>query len=60
MKPLAAGKKRLAGDVVREAKTDELKNLHQETLGLKQVVAELLMENRFLKKRSWGTGRQVL
>ncbi len=53
---LEAGKKRLAGDVVREATTDEVKNLRQETLGLKEVVAELLMENRLLKKSVLGDG----
>jgi transposase len=54
--PLEAGKRRLAGDVVREATTDEVKNLRQETLGLKEVVAELLMENRLLKKSVLGDG----
>ncbi len=53
---LEAGKRRLAGDVVREATTDEVKNLRQETLGLKEVVAELLMENRVLKKSVLGDG----
>ena len=53
---LEAGKKRLAGDVVREATTDEVKNLRQETLGLKEVVAELLLENRLLKKSVLGDG----
>ena len=51
---LEAGKRRLAGDVVREATTDEVKNLRQETLGLKEVVAELLLENRLLKKSVLG------
>ena len=54
--PLEAGKRRLAGDVVREATTDEVKNLRQETLGLKEVVAKLLMENRLLKKSVLGDG----
>ena len=53
---LEAGKRRLAGDVVREATTDEVKNLRQETLGLKEVVAELLLENRLLKKSVLGDG----
>ena len=53
---LEAGKRRLAGDVVREATTDEVKNLRQETLGLKEVVAELLMENCLLKKSVLGDG----
>ena len=46
---LEAGKKRLAGDTVRGATSDEVKDLRQEALGLKEVVAELLMENRLLK-----------
>lgn len=53
---LEAGKKRLAGDVVREATSDEVKNLRQEALGLKAAVAELLMENRLLKKSVLGGG----
>lgn len=53
---LEAGKKRLAGDVVREATSDEAKHLRQETLGLKEAVAELLMENRLLKKSVIGDG----
>lgn len=47
---LEAGKKRLAGDTVREATSDEVKNLRGETRLLKETVAELLMENRLLKK----------
>ena len=53
---LEAGKRRLAGNVVREATTDEVKNLRQETLGLKEVVAELLMDNRLLKKSVLADG----
>ena len=53
---LEAGKRRLAGNVVREATTDEVKSLRQETVGLKEVVAELLMENRLLKKSVLGDG----
>lgn len=47
---LEAGKKRLAGDIAREATSDEVKNLRGETRALKETVAELLMENRLLKK----------
>ena len=53
---LETGKKRLAGDTVREATSDEVKDLRQEALGLKEVVAELLMENRLLKKSVLGDG----
>jgi len=52
---LEAGKKRLAGDTVREATSDEVRDLRQEALGLKEAVAGLLMENRVLnKKRARG------
>ena len=53
---LEAGKKRLAGDTAREATSDEVKNLRTETLALKEAVAELLMENRLLKKSVLGDG----
>ena len=57
--PLEVGKRRLAGDVVREATSDEVKGLRQETLGLKEAVAELLMENRLLKKSVLGDGGAI-
>jgi transposase len=47
---LEAGKKRLTGDTVREANTDEVKGLRRENNDLKQVVAELTLRNRALKK----------
>jgi transposase len=47
---MEAGKKRLAGDVVREATTDEVKQLRAEAAALKEALAEQLMENRLLKK----------
>ena len=53
---LEAGRKRLSGDTAREATSDEVKDLRQEALGLKEVVAELLMENRVLKKSVLGDG----
>ncbi len=53
---LEAGKKRLSGDTSREANTDEVKNLRHEASGLKEAVAELLMENRLLKKSVLGDG----
>ena len=49
---LEAGKKRLMGDTMREANTDDVKELKGENSELKQVVAELLLQNRVLKK-SW-------
>lgn len=47
---MEAGKKRLAGDVVREATSDEVKQLRTETAALKEALAEQVMENRLLKK----------
>ncbi len=56
---LEAGKKRLAGDTAREATSDEVKTLRAEASALKETVAELLMENRLLKKACPGMGRTV-
>ena len=47
---LEAGKRRLQGDTVREANTVEVKDLKRENEDLKRMVAELLLENRRLKK----------
>lgn len=47
---LEAGKRRLAGDTVREANTDEVSGLKQENKDLKQAVAELYLRNDWLKK----------
>ena len=49
---LEAGKKRLAGDTVRAATSDEVKDLRREAAALKEVVAE----NRLLKKSTIGAG----
>jgi transposase len=53
---LEAGKKRLAGDTARAATTDEVKGLRREAGVLKEVVAELTLENRLLKKSMTGDG----
>src|SRR5271168_2178070 len=53
---LEAGKKRLAGDTAREATGDEVKGLRTETHQLKEFLAELMMENRVLKKSVLGDG----
>lgn len=47
---LEAGKKRLAGDTARQANSDEVKDLRAEALALKELVADLSLENRLLKK----------
>jgi transposase len=53
---LEAGKKRLAGDTARAATSDEVKELRREASALKEVVAELTLENRLLKKTAIGAG----
>ena len=53
---LEAGKKRLAGDTAREATSDDVKGLRQEAAALKEVVADLTLENRLLKKSMIGDG----
>jgi transposase len=53
---MEAGKKRLAGDSAREATSDEVKGLRREAAALKEVVAELTLENRLLKKSRSGDG----
>ena len=47
---LEAGKKRLAGDTARAATSDEVKDLRREATALKEVVADLTLENRLLEK----------
>jgi transposase len=53
---LEAGKKRLSGDSAREATSDEVKGLRREAAALKEVVADLILENRLLKKSIRGDG----
>ena len=53
---LEAGKRRLAGDTERQANTGEVKNLRHEMGDLKELVAELTLENRLLKKSMTGAG----
>lgn len=47
---LEAGKKRLQGDTVREANSQEVDSLRNENDQLKQLVAELALKNKVLKK----------
>ena len=53
---LEAGKKRLAGDTAREATSEEVRTLRREAGALKEVVADLTLENRLLKKSMSGAG----
>ncbi len=56
---LEAGKKRLNGDTVREATSGEVKFLRSENRELKEVVAEMTLKNRVLKKSLTGLGEEV-
>ena len=51
---LDAGKKRLQGDIVREANSQEVSDLKKENGNLKQLVAEIVLQNRVLKKSLSG------
>ena len=53
---LEAGKKRLAGDIVRQATSTEVTALKAEARDLKEVVAEQTLELRLLKKSMIGDG----
>jgi transposase len=53
---LEAGKKRLAGDTARAATSDEVYDLRREATALKEVVADLTLENRLLKKSVTADG----
>ncbi len=47
---LEAGKKRLSGDTQREAGTSEVTDMRKESVQLKEMLAETMLENRLLKK----------
>jgi len=51
---LEAGKQRLKGDTIREANSDEVSELRKDNEQLKQLVAELSLKNRVLKKSLTG------
>jgi transposase len=53
---LEAGKRRLNGDTERAASTPEVKELRREVRDMKELVADLTLENRVLKKSMIGTG----
>ena len=46
----------LAGDTTRAATSDEVKDLRREAQALKEVVADLTLENRLLKKSMIADG----
>ena len=53
---MEAGKKCLAGDIVRQANTGEVTELRREARDLNEMVAEQTLERRLLKKSMLGDG----
>jgi len=53
---LEAGKRRLSCDTERQATSGEVSGLKREMRDLKEVVADLTLENRILKKSVTGDG----
>ena len=51
---LEAGKQRLVGNTKREASSEDVQALRQENEQLKQLVAELALKNRVLKRSVIG------
>lgn len=51
---LEAGKKRMKGDIEREANSSEVSDLRKENHHLKQLVADISLKNDTLKKSSRG------
>ena len=51
---LEAGKSRLTGDTQRQASREDVNDLREENSQLKQLVAELALKNRVLKKSLTG------
>jgi transposase len=52
---LEAGKQRLVGNTKRQATSDDVAGLRRENEQLKQLVAELALKNRVLKKSVLGS-----
>ena len=55
---MEAGKKRLAGDLVRPANTSEVTALRREARDRKEVVAEQTLALRLRKKNRLGDGAE--
>jgi transposase len=51
---IEAGKRRLSCDTARQATSPEVKDLLAGSLALKEVVADLLLEHRILRKNTSG------
>ena len=50
---MEAGKQRLAGNTKRQADSTEVKDLRKQNNQLKELVAELALKNKVLKKACW-------
>jgi transposase len=57
---LEAGKKQLQGDTVRQATSSEVTELRKENEQLKQLVADLSLKNRVLKKSLSGLDSDLI
>ncbi len=59
---MEAGKKRLAGDIIRQANSSEVTDLRREARDLKEVVAEQTLELRLLcpSSNKWNRRRVYL
>ena len=53
---MEAGKRRLSGDIIREANSDEVTELKRQNDELKKELANLYMEKQGLKKSLNGHG----
>ena len=53
---LEAGKRRLSGDTERQATSSEVRDLRREMSDLKEALADVLLENRLLKKSMIADG----
>lgn len=56
---LEAGKSRLAGNIKRQADSEEVTEMRKELEQLKMLVAELSLKNRTLKKSLLGLGDET-
>ena len=56
---LEAGKRRLAGDIKREATSNEVHFLKSENTDLKLLVAEQSLKIRMFKKSTLGSGQTI-
>jgi Transposase and inactivated derivatives len=56
---MEAGKHRLEGNTLREANTSEVQQLKKENSQLKELVAEISLENKIIKKSIDGLEREL-